>query len=412
VATVTRACSIGAGIAAALFLVRGATGSTTHPSPYVVVPLSRANGAALALSDHGQAVGALGDRAFSWTRARGLVDLGRGVATAVNDHGQVVGMIQVAGSLHAFSWTSAGGFVDLGAGRANAVNDRGQVVGTTADDHAFSWTPAGGTIDLGWGFANAVNERGQVVGGFPTGGAEHAFSWTEAGGRVDLGTLQGRDSSEATAVSPDGKVVGDSWSSGQIYPGPPAAFAWGKTSGIVDLGPGIATAVNARGQIGGNTTSPEGHGVYVPDHAVVWAPSGRMLDLGPGYVAGMNAAGRVVGGGNGHAFTWTSKGGLIDLGKGSAAAVNGHGQIAGAREGSGGYGPALWELACIVPNVKGKPLAAARHAITKHRCRVGTIRRARSAAVRQGRVISESPHPGTKLRPRSRVDLVVSRGRR
>ena len=85
-----------------------------------------------------------------------MIDLGtlrghpRSHATAVNDNGQVVGLSSPADGLstRAFSWTQAGGMVDLGTlggsvAHALAVNETGQVVGqsTQADGsfHAVLW---------------------------------------------------------------------------------------------------------------------------------------------------------------------------------------------------------------------------------------------------------------------------------
>ena len=65
---------------------------------------------------------------------------------------------------------------------------------------------------------------------------------------------------------------------------------------------------------------------------------------------------------------------------------------------------------CIVPNVKGKTLAAARRAITTANCGLGKTRTAFSARVKKGRVIAESPRPGTRLAKGSKVTLVVSKG--
>ena len=66
---------------------------------------------------------------------------------------------------------------------------------------------------------------------------------------------------------------------------------------------------------------------------------------------------------------------------------------------------------CRVPRVVGTRLPVARRAIVRARCRVGRVRRARSRKAR-GRVVSQSPRPGVR-RPRgTRVNLVVSRGRR
>jgi hypothetical protein len=66
---------------------------------------------------------------------------------------------------------------------------------------------------------------------------------------------------------------------------------------------------------------------------------------------------------------------------------------------------------CKVPRVIGKRLAAARRAIVRARCRVGRVRRARSARPR-GRVLSQSPRAGVRRQQGTRVRLVVSSGRR
>jgi hypothetical protein len=67
---------------------------------------------------------------------------------------------------------------------------------------------------------------------------------------------------------------------------------------------------------------------------------------------------------------------------------------------------------CTAPDVSGMTLPRAKRAIAHANCRVGKIRRAYSKTVRRGRVISEKPKPGTVLRNRGRVNLVVSRGTR
>ena len=67
---------------------------------------------------------------------------------------------------------------------------------------------------------------------------------------------------------------------------------------------------------------------------------------------------------------------------------------------------------CVVPNIRGKQLAAARKAITKAHCRVGRVQRKFSNRVRAGRVISQTPRPRARLASRGRVHLVVSKGRR
>jgi len=64
---------------------------------------------------------------------------------------------------------------------------------------------------------------------------------------------------------------------------------------------------------------------------------------------------------------------------------------------------------CVVPNVVGKPLQAAKLAIRRRFCSVGTVRTAAST-VATGRVISQSPAHGKKRKQHAKVDLVVSSG--
>ena len=66
---------------------------------------------------------------------------------------------------------------------------------------------------------------------------------------------------------------------------------------------------------------------------------------------------------------------------------------------------------CKVPKVVGKKLPTAKRAITRARCRVGRVRRARSPKPR-GRVVSQSPRPGVTRARGTRVNLLISRGRR
>jgi dipeptidyl aminopeptidase/acylaminoacyl peptidase len=68
--------------------------------------------------------------------------------------------------------------------------------------------------------------------------------------------------------------------------------------------------------------------------------------------------------------------------------------------------------ACLVPNVKGRPLAAAKSAITKGKCALGAVKEAFSTTVKKGRVISQKPAPGLYLVEQSKVSLVVSKGKR
>jgi uncharacterized repeat protein (TIGR02543 family) len=69
-------------------------------------------------------------------------------------------------------------------------------------------------------------------------------------------------------------------------------------------------------------------------------------------------------------------------------------------------------IKCVVPNVKRKTLATAKRKIAAAHCRTGTVTRTRSKTVPKGRVISQKPAPGKRLARGSKVNLVVSRGKR
>jgi Pro-kumamolisin, activation domain/IPT/TIG domain/PASTA domain/Divergent InlB B-repeat domain len=65
---------------------------------------------------------------------------------------------------------------------------------------------------------------------------------------------------------------------------------------------------------------------------------------------------------------------------------------------------------CVVPNVTGKSLAAARDALRSRFCSVGRIAHVVSTGVPLGHVVSQSPRPGRHLRHNGKVSLAVSVG--
>jgi probable HAF family extracellular repeat protein len=239
-------------------------------------------------------------RAFRWTAAHGMQDLGTlggdsSWAQGVSADGSVVvgGAGNAAGQGRAFRWTEAGGMQDLGTlggdgSAAWGVSADGSVVVGSAQNaagkwRAFRWTEASGMQDLGTlggdeSAAYGVSADGSVVVGYArnAAGQERAFRWTAAGGMQDLGTLGG-DWSAAWGVSADGSVV-VGWAVNAVNQG--RAFRWTEAGGMQDLG-----------TLGGSES--EAWGVSADGSVVV----GRAW----------NAAGQR------RAFRWTAAGGMEDL---------------------------------------------------------------------------------------------------
>jgi hypothetical protein len=74
--------------------------------------------------------------------------------------------------------------------------------------------------------------------------------------------------------------------------------------------------------------------------------------------------------------------------------------------------PPAWAGRCVVPTVRGTTLAQARRLIAAANCSVGRVSRVRSSIVPRGRVVTQFPEPGTRLRNGSKVHMEVSSGRR
>lgn len=307
------------------------------------------------------------NRAFSWTAASGMVDIGTlggdfVYVNAVSASGQVVGWSTESGTFpaRAFSWTPEGGMEDLGTlggttSLALAVSSAGHVVGqsetASGEYHAFLWTESDGMVDLGalsggYSTPRAVNDAGQVVGESRlANGFHHAFSWTSAGGMIDLDEDVNATSS-AAAVNASGQVVGIRTTFG---PGTSsfanAAFSWTVTGGRIDMNPlhagghSQADTLSSDGLVIGRATTADGG--Y---HAFAWTPPGPPVDLGAlggkhSMPSAVNASGQVIGQANPtfdttHAFSWTAAGGMTDIGTlgGSYSwptALNETGQVVG-----------------------------------------------------------------------------------
>jgi hypothetical protein len=64
--------------------------------------------------------------------------------------------------------------------------------------------------------------------------------------------------------------------------------------------------------------------------------------------------------------------------------------------------------ACLVPKLHGLPLIKAKQLLAARSCRLGKLTRRRSRRMRAGRVIGQSPPPGTSLDPGGAVSLRIA----
>ena len=176
--------------------------------------------------------------AFLWTRAGGIQLLGNlpggqyNYAYGINDFGQVVGIADTGGPCcypnRAFLWTRRKGMVDIGAWYAAAINNLGQVVGSGPNDHAVLWSRNQGLRDLGTlpggnsSSAAAISNFGLVVGASATASSSsHAMLWSQHSGMWDLNDLIPANSgwvlNSATGINILGQIVGNGTINGQDH---------------------------------------------------------------------------------------------------------------------------------------------------------------------------------------------------
>ena len=260
--------------------------------------------------------------------------------TGISTDGSVAVGDSVGGSERAFRWTAASGMVDLGLlpgglyAEATGVSGDGSiVVGScvTADvhGHAFRWTAATGMVDIGAlpGVTGAGARGISADGSTIVGVSGHAFRWTQATGMIDLGVLPGGSVSDATAVSADGSVVTGNSSDSHYL-----AFRWTQATGMVSLGTASGTidseglAISPNGSVVVGECSPEGGPGGGPYYASRWTAATGMATIGllPGATDSVAFAvtsdGSVVFGesynsnsGSIRAFHWTTSSGMRDL---------------------------------------------------------------------------------------------------
>jgi thermitase len=78
----------------------------------------------------------------------------------------------------------------------------------------------------------------------------------------------------------------------------------------------------------------------------------------------------------------------------------------------GGCGGTVLKPPCVVPNVVGKKLGAAKVKIKARHCKVGKLHYVKSAKKKKGRVVKEAPASGKHLGSNAKVSLWIGRGPR
>jgi probable HAF family extracellular repeat protein len=300
-------------------------------SSYIVEDLGALAGdtssVAWAINTHGDvvgwSVGPAGTRAFLYTDAAGMVALPRPlnrtrtIARDINDAGVIVGSANAGGTDlgHAVLWS--GGLVrDLGTlgtgsySEAWGVNNLGQVVGWSYTDgangltgvHGFLFSEKDGLVDLtpdrDNGYALDINDAGQVTGYRTALGGYHAFRW-QGGTFVDLGALPGFAHGFGWAINASGQVAGNSTSaSGNSE----RFFRFTDGIGLQNLGGvgehNVALGINAAGDVVGTKGRSQSRAIRYTGAAGL-QDLNTLIDPSLGWVLlaanDINDAGQIVG---------------------------------------------------------------------------------------------------------------------
>lgn len=310
----------------------------------------------------------------------------------VNSQGVVVGSAQNgAGIKRAFRWTAATGMTDLGTlpgdewSAAISITADGRVLGVSGQHsdalgRPVIWDPDGNitALPIGplpgstrGGPPSDMNGHGDVVG-WDLFALQHGWFWDAQGGKVDItpsfpgGTFE----SAASKISPSGWVVGTARGRGCPFPSTCwRAWLWSSDEGLTDLGVPEndkhfsmqAVGVNGAREVVGMASG--GWGVLLAPWR--WEEDSGFTRLPTpgsyGYALSVNGRGTAVGAandpvtGNIRPAAWSSDGSFFRLGPESAAgvamAVSDNGFVVGWQglEGVSGVHAIVWTLGNAVP---------------------------------------------------------------
>lgn len=157
------------------------------------------------------------EHAYRLSDASGMQDLGvlsgqNSAAHGINDLGWVTG----TSANRAFIYSDALGMVDIGSGSGWAINNAGVVAGEALRQPVVYMD--GEVIPLGGiGSARGINNNNVIVGGADSGSFQYAFVWSQDEGMEDLNSLIDPNSgwylATAVGINDAGQIVG-----GGFYP--------------------------------------------------------------------------------------------------------------------------------------------------------------------------------------------------
>jgi probable HAF family extracellular repeat protein len=203
------------------------------------------------ISDDSVVVGFSWGRAFRWTEAGGMEDLGARLgapesqADGVSAAGHVIGWRgDRETGLAAYLWTEDGGAIDLPTlegfhPEAHAVNDSGVVAGAVAAEglwRAALWSNGEISNPDFLGILNDVNDEGAFAGELHGPGGPWPIVWARGKGFEKIGSTTETENGRALAINAAGDVVGESDVPNPEGPAGARAFLWTREGGMRDLG--------------------------------------------------------------------------------------------------------------------------------------------------------------------------------